>query len=319
MKENRTIKESNIGADDAGKVVDKLSRADDPGKVVDKVSTVTIIGNMLLSVFKLMAGIVAKSNAMISDAVHSASDVFSTFVVIIGIKLASKEADKEHPYGHERLECVAAILLAMILFLTGLAIGIEALKDIFSGSYGDLQVPGVLALAAAIVSIVSKEGMYWYTRYYAVKIDSGALLADAWHHRSDALSSVGALVGIGGARLGFPIMDSIASLVIFLFIVKASYDIFKDAIDKMVDHSCDDETEKRIYECVMTNKEVLGIDSLHTRIFGNKIYVDIEIMIDGSYTLIRSHEIAEEVHDSIEKNFSKIKHIMVHVNPAQAE
>ena len=306
MKENRTIKESNIGADDAG-------------KVVDKVSTVTIIGNMLLSVFKLMAGIVAKSNAMISDAVHSASDVFSTFVVIIGIKLASKEADKEHPYGHERLECVAAILLAMILFLTGLAIGIEALKDIFSGSYGDLQVPGVLALAAAIVSIFSKEGMYWYTRYYAVKIDSGALLADAWHHRSDALSSVGALVGIGGARLGFPIMDSIASLVIFLFIVKASYDIFKDAIDKMVDHSCDDETEKRIYECVMTNKEVLGIDSLHTRIFGNKIYVDIEIMIDGSYTLIRSHEIAEEVHDSIEKNFSKIKHIMVHVNPAQAE
>ena len=306
MKEKRTMKKKNMGSDD-------------PGKVVDKVSTVTIIGNLILSVFKLMAGIVARSNAMISDAIHSASDVFSTFVVIIGIKLASKEADKEHPYGHERLECVAAILLAMILFLTGLAIGIEALKDIFSGSYGDLQVPGVLALAAAIVSIVSKEGMYWYTRYYAVKIDSGALLADAWHHRSDALSSVGALVGIGGARLGFPIMDSIASLVIFLFIVKASYDIFKDAIDKMVDHSCDDETEKRIYECVMKNKEVLGIDSLHTRIFGNKIYVDIEIMIDGSYTLIRSHEIAEEVHDSIEKNFSKIKHIMVHVNPAQAE
>ena len=306
MKENRTMKKTNIGADDLG-------------KVVDKVSTVTIIGNLILSVFKLIAGIVAQSNAMISDAVHSASDVFSTFVVIIGIKLASKEADKEHPYGHERLECVAAILLAMILFLTGLAIGIEALKDIFSGSYGDLQVPGILALAAAIVSIISKEGMYWYTRYYAVKIDSGALLADAWHHRSDALSSVGALIGIGGARLGFPIMDSIASLVIFLFIVKASYDIFKDAIDKMVDHSCDEETEKQIYECVMMNKEVLGIDSLHTRIFGNKIYVDIEILIDGSYTLIRAHEIAEEVHDNIEQNFSKIKHIMVHVNPAQAE
>ena len=306
MKEKRTMKKSNMGSDD-------------PGKVVDKVSTVTIIGNLILSVFKLIAGIVARSNAMISDAIHSASDVFSTFVVIIGIKLASKEADKEHPYGHERLECVAAILLAMILFLTGLAIGIEALKDIFSGSYGDLQAPGILALAAAIVSIVSKEGMYWYTRYYAVKIDSGALLADAWHHRSDALSSVGALIGIGGARLGFPIMDSIASLVIFLFIVKAAYEIFKDAIDKMVDHSCDEETEKQIYECVMMNQEVLGIDSLHTRIFGNKIYVDIEILIDGSYTLIRSHEIAEEVHDNIEKNFSKIKHIMVHVNPAQGE
>lgn len=305
MKEKRTMKKSNIGSDDFG-------------KVADKVSTITILGNMILSAFKLVAGIVAQSNAMISDAIHSASDVFSTFVVIIGIKLAAKEADKEHPYGHERLECVAAILLAMVLFLTGLGIGIEALKNIFSGSYSDLQVPGILALAAAIVSIVSKEGMYWYTRYYAVKIDSGALLADAWHHRSDALSSVGALIGIGGARLGFPIMDSIASLVIFLFIVKAAYNIFKDAIDKMVDHSCDEETEKQIYECVMTNKEVLGIDSLHTRIFGNKIYVDIEIMIDGSYTLIRSHEIAEEVHDNIEKNFSKIKHIMVHVNPAQA-
>lgn len=306
MKEHRTMKKSNMGSDD-------------PGRVVDKVSAVTIIGNLILSVFKLMAGIVAQSNAMVSDAVHSASDVFSTFVVIIGVKLASKEADKEHPYGHERLECVAAILLAMVLFLTGLGIGIEALKDIFSGSYSDLHVPGILALAAAIVSIVSKEGMYWYTRYYANKIDSGALLADAWHHRSDALSSVGALIGIGGARLGFPIMDSIASLVIFLFIVKAAYNIFKDAIDKMVDHSCDEETEKQIYECVIMNKEVLGIDSLHTRIFGNKIYVDIEIMIDGSYTLMRSHEIAEEVHDNIEKNFSKIKHIMVHVNPAQAE
>ena len=306
MKENRTINKKNMGSVD-------------PGKVVHKVSAVTITGNLILSVFKLMAGIVAQSNAMISDGIHSASDVFSTFVVIIGIKLASKEADKEHPYGHERLECVAAILLAMVLFLTGLAIGIEALKDILSGSYGDLQVPGILALVAAIVSIVSKEGMYWYTRYYAGKIDSSALLADAWHHRSDALSSVGALIGIGGARLGFPIMDSIASLVIFLFIVKAAYTIFMDAIDKMVDHSCDEETEKQIYECVMMNQEVLGIDSLHTRIFGNKIYVDIEIMIDGSYTLIRSHEIAEEVHDNIEKNFSKIKHIMVHVNPAQAE
>ena len=307
MKENRTTEQEIIEPDNGFQ------------KVADKVTTVTILGNLILSVFKFMAGIVARSDAMISDAVHSASDVFSTFIVIIGIRLASKEADKEHPYGHERLECVAAIILAMVLFITGLGIGLKACRNIFSGSYSDLQVPGILALIAAIVSILCKEGMYWYTRYYAKKIDSGALLADAWHHRSDAFSSVGALIGIGGARLGFPIMDSIASLVIFLFIVKAAYNIFKDAIDKMVDRSCDEETEKQIYECVMTNKEVLGIDSLHTRIFGNKIYVDIEIMIDGSYTLIRSHEIAEEVHDHIEKNFSKIKHIMVHVNPAQGE
>ena len=184
------------------------------------------------------------------------------------------------------------------------------------GNYSDLQIPGILALIAAIISIVSKEGMYWYTRYYAKKIDSSALMADAWHHRSDAFSSIGALIGIGGARLGFPIMDSIASMVIFIFIVNAAFQIFKDAMDKMVDHSCDDETEKQIYDCVMKNENVMGIDVLQTRIFGNKIYVDVEIQVNASYTLQVAHNIAEAVHEDIEENFPKVKHIMVHVNPA---
>ena len=288
-------------------------------KIANKVSVIAIIGNVILSAFKLMAGIVAHSSSMISDAIHSASDVFSTFVVIIGIKLASKKPDKEHPYGHERLECVAAIILSMVLLFTGLGIGISAVKNILGGHYNDLQVPGILALVAAIVSIVSKEGMYWYTRYYAKKIDSSALMADAWHHRSDAFSSVGALVGIGGARLGFPIMDSIASLVIFVFIAKAAFDIFKDAMDKMVDRSCDEETEKQLHDCVMRNEDVMGIDLLHTRIFGNKIYVDVEIQTDPSYTLKKAHDIAEMVHDDIEREFLKVKHIMVHVNPADTD
>lgn len=303
MEKNRIMKKKN-------KTTEK-----DFCEVANRVSFITIIGNVILSVVKFLAGIIAHSNAMISDSVHSASDVFSTIVVIIGIKLASKEADKEHPYGHERLECVAAIVLAMVLFITGLGIGTEALKNIAQGNYSDLQVPGILALIAAIVSIVSKEGMYWYTRYYAKKIDSSALMADAWHHRSDAFSSIGALIGIGGARLGFPIMDSIASLVIFLFIAKAAFDIFKDAMDKMVDHSCDEETEKQLYECVIKNEKVKGIDVLRTRVFGNKIYVDIEIQVDASYTLQKAHDIAEEVHKDIEQNFAKVKHIMVHVNP----
>ena len=284
-------------------------------KIANKVSFITILGNVLLAVFKLMAGIIANSSAMLSDAIHSASDIFSTIVVIIGIKMASKKADKEHPYGHERLECVAAILLAVVLFVTGLGIGTEALKTILSKNYTEIVVPGILALVAAIVSIVMKEGMYWYTRYYAKKIDSGALMADAWHHRSDAFSSVGALIGIVGARLGFPIMDSIASLVIFVFIIKAAIDIFKDAMDKMIDRSCDEETENQIYTCVLNNKGVRGVDMLHTRIFGNKIYVDIEIQVDASYTLKKAHGIAKEVHDDIEENFPKVKHIMVHVNP----
>lgn len=288
---------------------------DDFQRVANRVSIFAIIGNVILSALKLFAGIVAHSNAMVSDAVHSASDVFSTIVVMIGIRLAAKESDKEHPYGHERLECVAAILLAMVLFITGLGIGMEALSNILSGSYANLQVPGLLALAAALISIACKEGMYWYTRYYAKKIDSSALMADAWHHRSDAFSSIGALVGIGGARLGFPIMDSVASLVIFVFIVKAAYDIFKDAMDKMVDHSCDAKTEKQIYDCVMENENVLGIDLLQTRIFGNRIYVDVEVQVDASYTLQEAHNIAELVHENIEKRFSKVKHIMVHVNP----
>ena len=287
-------------------------------KVANKVSFITIVQNVLLSVFKLFAGIFAHSNAMISDAIHSASDVFSTIIVIIGVKLASKESDKEHPYGHERLECVAAIVLSIVLLYTGIKIGSQAVKDIVGGNYQNLQRPGALALVAAVVSIATKEIMYWYTRHYAKKIDSSALMADAWHHRSDALSSVGALVGIGGAMMGFPVMDSIASIVIFVFIAKAAYDIFKDAMDKMVDHSCDDETEKEMRDFVLSQNEVLGIDLLHTRIFGNKIYVDVEIGVNGSYPLRRAHEIAEEVHEGIEKNFPKVKHVMVHVNPADA-
>lgn len=286
-------------------------------KIANKVSLITILQNALLSGFKLLAGILAHSNAMISDAIHSASDVISTIVVIIGIKLSSRDSDKDHPYGHERMECVAAILLSILLFFTGLGIGYQALNDILQGNYETLEMPGILALIAAIVSIITKEIMYWYTRYYAKRIDSSALMADAWHHRSDALSSVGALIGIAGARMGFPIMDSIASLVIFVFIAKAAFDIFNDALNKMVDHSCDERTEQEIYDCVAAHEDVLGIDLLQSRIFGNKIYVDLEIAVNASYTLERAHDIAEQVHADIEQNFPKVKHVMIHVNPAK--
>ena len=284
-------------------------------ETANRVSLVTILLNALLSIFKLVAGLLGHSNAMISDAIHSASDVFSTIIVILGVRRSSKDSDREHPYGHERLECVAAIILSIILFMTGLGIGIQALSDILQGNYSALTTPGMLALVAAIISILTKEAMYWYTRHYAQKIDSSALMADAWHHRSDAFSSVGALIGIAGARMGYPIMDAIASLVIFVFIAKAALDIFKDAMDKMVDHSCDELTEQDIYQCVMQHDEVLGIDLLQSRIFGNKIYIDLEIRVNASYTLEKAHDIAEDVHEDIEKNFPKVKHVMIHVNP----
>ena len=284
-------------------------------RTANKVSIISIIANTFLAIFKLLAGIFAHSSAMISDAIHSASDVFSSFVVIIGIKLSSKEPDKEHPYGHERLECVAAMILAVILFITGSGIFYNALKNILNGEYNNITTPGVLALIAAIISIITKEAMYWYTRHYAKKIDSSALMADAWHHRSDALSSVGALIGIFFARIGYPIMDSVASIVIFIFIVKASIDIFMDATNKVVDHSCDEELEKEIYNYVMKNKDVKDIDLFKTRMFGNKIYVDLEICLDENLTLKEAHDIAESLHDKLEKKFDKVKHVMVHVNP----
>ena len=283
-------------------------------KIAMKVSIISIIANVVLAAFKLVAGILAHSGAMISDAIHSASDVFSTFVVMIGIKIASKEPDEEHPYGHERMECVAAIILATILCITGLGIGKNALSNI-TGNSGEMAVPGMLALIAAIVSIIVKEPMFWYTGHYAKMIDSGALMPDAWHHRSDALSSIGAFIGIIFARMGYVMMDSIACLVICVFIVKAAYDIFKDAIDKMVDKSCSLEVEAEIRTIVMSVDGVKGIDTLSTRRFGNKMYVDIEIRADGEKTLNETHEIAEAVHDSIEAQFEKVKHIMVHVNP----
>ena len=275
-------------------------------KIAIRVSLVSVVWNLILSVFKLIAGFVAHSGAMISDAVHSASDVFSSIIVMIGVRISGKASDKDHPYGHERMECVAAIVLATVLAGTGVGIGYAAVKTLLDGEYAS-EIPGMLALIAAVVSILVKEAMFWYTRYYAKKIDSSAVMADAWHHRSDALSSVGALIGIGGARLGFPIMEPIASIVICVFIEKAAFDIFKDAIDKMVDKACDEQTEEALKNCALNTKGVEQVDLLKTRIFGNKVYVEMEIGADENLSLKDSHAIAENVHDAIEQGWPKIK------------
>lgn len=289
---------------------------EDQAGVVARVSSVTIIANLLLSAAKLAAGLLARSGAMVSDAVHSASDVFSTVVVLIGVRLSSKASDREHPYGHERMECVAAVILSVILLVTGLFIGNEGIRKIVSAQSAALPVPGFAAVPAAIVSIVTKEAMFWYTRFYARRIGSAALMADAWHHRSDALSSAGALAGIAGARLGLPILDPLASVVICVFILKAALDIFREAIDKMVDHSCDAETEQAVRDCVLQNRDVKSIDLLLTREFGSRIYIELEISVDGKLPLFAAHEIAERVHNRVEEAFPAVKHVMIHVNPA---
>ena len=284
-------------------------------QIAMRVSWNTLIWNVVLSAFKMFTGILAHSAAMISDSVHSLSDVLSTIIVMIGVKMAGKKSDKDHPYGHERMECVAAIVLAVILFLTGLSIGWSGIQKIISGNYEHLAIPGVLALIAAIFSIIVKEAMYWYTRAAAKKIDSSALMADAWHHRSDAMSSIGSFAGILGARLGFPVLDSVACVVICLFILKAAIDIFRDSIGKMTDKACDDAVIDEISAAILAHESVLGIDQIKTRLFGDKIYVDVDISTNGDATLNEAHDVAEQVHDDIEAKFPKVKHCMIHMNP----
>ncbi|MCD8123569.1 MAG: cation diffusion facilitator family transporter [Lachnospiraceae bacterium] len=282
-----------------------------------RVSVNTIFVNLLLSVLKLAAGVLAHSGAMLSDGVHSASDVLSTLVVMVGVKLSGRASDKNHPYGHERLECVAAIILALLLGVTGVGIGYSGIEKIAESLRGALTIetPGLTALVVAVISIAVKEGMYWYTRAAAKRIHSGAMMADAWHHRSDALSSVGSFIGILGARLGYPILDPAASLVICLFILKAAADIFLDAVRKMTDESCGDEVMEQMRHVILAQDGVLGIDLLRTRMFGARIYVDVEICADGEKTLRETHRIAEKVHHAIEGSFEEVKHCMVHVNP----
>lgn len=284
-------------------------------KIAVKVSVTTILINAVLSVFKLLAGIFANSSAMLSDAVHSFSDVFSTVIVIAGIKIGGRKSDANHQYGHERFESLATILLALILLLVGVGIGYSGVRKIIGGNAG-LPIPGWLALAAAIISIVVKEWMYWYTRHAAKKTNSGALMADAWHHRSDALSSIGSLLGILGARLGYPILDPLASVIICLFILKVAFDILKDTIRKITDEACDADFVIQLEELIVSQNGVEEIDLLRTRKFGNKVYVDLEIAVNGDMTLKKAHDISKNVHDSVEKRFPEIKHCMIHINPA---
>jgi len=282
-------------------------------KLATRVSVHTIIGNVILTAFKLFAGIVAHSSAMISDAVHSFSDVLSTVVVIIGVKLANKSSDDAHQYGHERFECIAAIILAAMLAVTGIGIGYSGVINIINKK--SIIIPGTLALVAAVISIIVKEIMFFYTNWAAKKINSGALKADAWHHRSDSLSSIGSFVGILGAKHGFPILDPLVSIVIAAFVVKVSVDIFRDAVSKVTDKACDSETVEKIKRITLESDGVMGIDDLKTRQFGDKIYIDLEISANGNMTLTEAHDIAEVVHDTIEEKIPHVKHCMVHINP----
>ncbi len=288
----------------------------DEKKIFDRLSRVGIFGNVLLAAFKLFAGIWGKSGAMVSDAVHSLSDVFATVIAWIGVRLSRRKEDTEHPYGHERLECVASLALGLILAGTGIGIGWSGIRKLL-WDRGSIEIPTMLPLIAAVISIAVKEGMYQYTMHYARMLDSAAFKADAWHHRSDAISSVGSFIGIGMAKLGFPVMDPVASLIICALILKVAFEISRDAVSKMLDTACDNQFEQSLRTFVGAQDGVERIDLLHTRQFGNKIYVDLEIAVESDISLIDAHRIAERVHSAVEREFPNVKHVMIHVNPKE--
>lgn len=272
----------------------------------------TLALNFLLGSLKLAAGLWGRSSAMVADAAHSYSDCASTVAVIAGLKMASKSADADHPYGHEKYELIFANILSILLGLTAVKIGYDALMVIAHGSY---QVPGLAPLLAAVFSVAVKEVMYRLTLRKAKKIGSVAMEADAWHHRSDALSSVGAFVGILGARLGLPVLDPVTGLLVAILVLKVAIDLYRKSVSGLVDSSTDAETVVRIQQLLADMDGIEEVNSLKTRVFGASAYADVTIKVDGALTVEEGHDIATLAHNKIEANLPKIKHIMVHIEP----
>ncbi|MGE4452912.1 MAG: cation diffusion facilitator family transporter [Sphaerochaeta sp.] len=280
-----------------------------------RVSYLNIFGNIVLAISKTTIGIVAHSVALVNDGINNAGDVASSIIAMIGISAGSKESDEDHQYGHERLECVAAILLSGVIMVVGFGLLVDGITTIVTGSYHALPVPGVITVIAAIASIVIKQIMFLYTRWAGKKTDSSALMASAWDSQSDVLATTGGLIGIIASRMGYPIADSIAAILISLFIIRVGIEIFRDGMYKMVDHACPEKVVQEIRSLILDQEGVKGLDLLRTRKFGSKAYVDVEISAEGSQSLVDAHCIAERVHHAIETSFPQVKHCMVHVNP----
>ena len=294
-------------------------------KTVNRVGITTIIANIVLALGKIIAGFIASSSSLVSDGVHSSSDVVSTVIVMIGAKISQKESDEDHPFGHERLESIASIILSMILIATALMIGYDGIINIIKYAKGERETYNftltLVALGFAVLSIIVKAWMYFYTLKAAKRISSSSLKADAFHHLTDSLSSIGSTLGIIGLLIGgdLVILDPIASIIIALFIVKVGIDIAKEAIDQVVDKSAPSEFENSLREIISEKKNILSLDSLKTRQFGNKYYVEIEIAVDDKLTVKEGHDIALDLHDDIESRYNNIKHCMIHVNPYEKE
>ena len=282
----------------------------------NKVTLKAIGWNIFLAFIKIIAGILGKSSVMIADGLHSASDIITSMGVLIGNYISSKPFDKEHNYGHEKAETLVSFLLSIILVGVALSIGYEASKSLFN--IEGIAIPTLLPLVVSIISILIKEYQYRITIRIAKKINSPALKADAWHHRSDALSSIAAFVGIGGAMLGFKILEPLASIVVALFVCKVGYDILKNAVTELMDVSIDETYENEIKKIAQLTEGVMNLGSLRTRKHGASAYVDLVICVDGKLTVTSGHDIATNLEKKIQNDINIVKGITVHVEPCNS-
>ena len=283
---------------------------------------VTLVGgavNVILLLFKFVAGIVGHSAAMVADAVHSLSDFVTDVIVLIFVRISGKPEDKDHEYGHAKYETLAMTIIGVALLLVAVGIVYSGLTKIIAWAQGEvLKAPGLMALWAALLSVVLKEAVYHYSMVEARKLNSQAVEANAWHHRSDALSSVGTAIGIGGAIfLGqrWAVLDPVASIVVGALIIKVSVDLLRNGIGDLMEHSLPEEVENEILQLAASVPGVVEPHALRTRRLGNHYAIEFHILMDGNITLCEAHEKASEVEDILRAHYGPETHIAVHVEP----
>ena len=288
-------------------------------KEIYKVTLVGSVVNVLLMAFKFVAGIIGHSAAMTADAVHSLSDFITDLVVLVFVRISNKPQDKGHDYGHGKYETLATTLIGLALFAVALGIIVSGAEKIALWVKGEeLEAPGMLALWAALLSIVLKEGVYRYTIIKARKFNSQAVEANAWHHRSDALSSIGTAVGIGGAILlgkRWTVLDPIASVIVGAFIVKVAFDLLRGGLGELMERSLPDSVEDEILRLAGSVEGVSEPHDLRTRRIGNHYAIELHIYMDGDITLTRAHDKASEIEDLLRSHYGEETHVAVHVEP----
>lgn len=281
--------------------------------IAERITLINIIINIVLAVLKLAVGALSGSQALVSDGVHSVTDIASSAVVLIGIRLSHRRSDPRHPYGHERIECVAAILLAVLVGVTGVGIGVSGVRGLISPNAS--ASPGFIALTTAVFSVVVKELMFRYTKRAAMRSGSAALLADAWHLRTDALSSLGSVIGVVGAVAGAQWLDPLMALLIGLLIIKAAVEIFMDAIGRMIDRSCDPQLEQELLAEIAQVDGVVRTVELKTRLFGNRVLVEVSVAVADTLTANEAYAIVGAVQAHVGARFETVKECSVHIVP----